>query len=100
MDLTQILEVARFFLVEQAPLFALAGVLYTTGKVLKRIAPPASRNAFWRLYRRTLPHHPVFAGAVFGYAVDNVTMGAIAGLIATYGYDAYKVWQKYAPPKE
>lgn len=101
MDVESILSVARFALTEQGPLLALAGVLYTLGVVANRIAPPASRNAFCRLYRRTLPYHPVFAGAAFGHCViGDVTMGALAGLLATWGRAVFRTWQKYAPPKE
>lgn len=85
-----------------------AASLYALGKFFTFMAPRADRGVFWRVFRQTLPWHPVFAGAFIGFAFPqlvpaSVGVGRIAsalyfagsGVLATYGHDVLRTWTKY-----
>jgi len=87
-----------------------AAVLYSVGRAVNAAAPSAERGWFWRLFRRTLPWHPVFAGFAIGallheHLPDGIGDGRLAsgiyfgasGVVATYAHDILRTWSKYGP---
>lgn len=85
-----------------------AASLWALGRFATFMAPPAESHWFWRLFRRTLPWHPVFSGAAIGFLFPqvlpaDVSAGRVAaalyfagsGVLATYGHDVFRTWSKY-----
>jgi hypothetical protein len=96
-------------LVQDHVLFATtAAMLWALGKFVTALVPPPGNSWFWKLFRRTLPWHPVFAGAWLGLAFPSlvpISVGAGrvaamlyfggAGVAAAYGHDVFRTWAKY-----
>lgn len=88
--------------------FTNAAVLYAIGRGATALAPPASRGLLWRLFRRTLPWHPLIAGACVGLLWPSMLPSAAgegrptaamyfgaSGVLACYGRDLFQTWIKY-----
>ena len=89
--------------------FALSAVLWGVGKGVTALAPAAEASLFWRVFRRTLPWHPVIAGAGIGVAFPELVPGApgkmfaaiyfaAAGIFAAYDHDLLRTWGKFKLP--
>lgn len=90
--------------------FATSAMLWAIGRCVTALVPKASAGGVWRLFRRTLPWHPVAAGAWIGYAFPHllpaefgtgrmasaIYFGA-AGVLATYGHAVFREWVKHRP---
>lgn len=105
MDVLALLNAAKPWL----PIVIIAVVLaylgkFFTAKVWTKEA--AERNAFMRVMRKTLPLHPVVAGALVGFIPmptapvfeanvwGQVLQGVLAGVLSVWGYDAVREWLK------
>lgn len=60
------------FVSEHPQLIAVAAILWALGQMAKGLAPPPSAGHFWRWYRKSLPWHPIFAGAAFGLLLPQL----------------------------
>lgn len=88
-------------------LFVSAAVLSLFGEFFKKYVFTKARaktNAVWLWVRRTMPLHPVVAGALLGLipgmplpdGVEGLTSSALyyaaSGLLSTWGYNLFKQW--------
>lgn len=85
-----------------------AAMLWAMGKFVCALAPHAKVSAFWCMFRRTLPWHPVLTGAWIGLAFPDLLPASVgagrvaaalyfgaAGVAAAYGHDVFRTWLKY-----
>jgi hypothetical protein len=85
-----------------------AASFYALGRFFKFMAPAPEKGRFWRLFRQTLPWHPVFAGVFLGLFCPGICPASVgtgriacalyfagAGVLATYGHDVFRTWEKY-----
>jgi hypothetical protein len=92
--------------------FTNAAVLWGIGRAVTSLAP-APTTPLWKLFRRTLPWHPVAAGAFIGFTwshmlPESAGHGRIAaaiyfgasGVLAAYAHDLFRTWLKHRPKQQ
>lgn len=101
-------------LVENWPLFFVAAIFWLFGQQIKKFAPDAKSSLFWKIFRMTLPLHPVIAGALLGLlpfmplpATINALGGIVgslyyagAGFLSVYGHDIFQSARKHLTKSE